>query len=256
MKRQFFTLLAFVLSFAAFAPIYYPPLITIPVTPDAPAISGGIGRQDAIAVLSVDHGNLDDAEDFSATVGYHSATLTQACLFTLSDFASGPYISTIVVDLAQDTTGGWSVTWPAAVTSAPSVNPIASTITRVWLETRDGGTTVTARSDFATEFTVTDKSANYTFAASDSLIRHPSADNNARTFTINSNANLAIPIGKSITIVNEINVITVAITSDTLTLQGANNTGSVDIAAGNTATIVKVAATKWVITGTSGVTHH
>jgi hypothetical protein len=256
MKRQFFTLLAFVLSFAAFAPIYYPPVTTLTVTPDAPAVSGGIGRQDAIAVMSVDHGNLDADEDFSATIGYHSATLTQACTFTLSDFAVGPYISTIVVDLNQDTTGGWTVTWPAAVVSAPSVNSIPSTVTRIWLETRDGGTTITARSDFATEFTVTDKSAAYTFAASDSLIRHPSTDNNARTFTINSNANLAIPIGKSITIVNEINVITLAITTDTLTLQGANNTGSVDIAAGNVATIVKVASTKWICTGTNGVTHH
>lgn len=79
---------------------------------------------------------------------------------------------------------------------------------------------------------------------------HPSSDNNARTFTIPANASVAYPVGTFITFVNEINTMTIAITSDTLTLQGAGTTGSRTLAANGIATALKVASTKWVISGT------
>lgn len=85
-------------------------------------------------------------------------------------------------------------------------------------------------------------------------ILHPTADNNARTFTIDSNANVAYPIGTAITFINQINTVTIAITTDTMTLLPAGTTGSRTLAANNQATAVKVAATAWVITGTSGLT--
>jgi hypothetical protein len=99
------------------------------------------------------------------------------------------------------------------------------------------------------------KSAAYTTVLSDAgkHIYHPSSDNNARTFTIDSNANVAYPIGTAITFVNEINTVTIAITSDTLTLAGAGTTGSRTLAANGIATALKVASTKWVING-SGLT--
>lgn len=81
-------------------------------------------------------------------------------------------------------------------------------------------------------------------------IYHPSSDNNARTFTIPANASVAFPIGTAITFVNEINTVTIAITSDTLTLMGAGSTGSRTLAANGIATALKVASTKWVISGT------
>ncbi len=81
-------------------------------------------------------------------------------------------------------------------------------------------------------------------------IYHPSSDNNARTFTIDSNDNVAYPVGTAITFVNEINTVTIAITSDTLTLAGAGTTGSRTLAANGIATALKVASTKWVISGT------
>ena len=81
-------------------------------------------------------------------------------------------------------------------------------------------------------------------------IYHPSSDNNARTFTIDSNVNVAYPIGTTITFVNEINTVTIAITSDTLTLAGLGSTGSRTLAANGIATAMKVASTKWVISGT------
>jgi hypothetical protein len=81
-------------------------------------------------------------------------------------------------------------------------------------------------------------------------ILHPIADNNARTFTIDSNANVAYPIGTAITFVNLINVVTIAITSDTMYLAGAGTTGSRTLAAYGVATALKVASTSWIISGT------
>lgn len=84
-------------------------------------------------------------------------------------------------------------------------------------------------------------------------ILHPTADNNARTLTIDSNANVAYPIGTCITFVNQINTVTIAITSDTLTLAGAGTAGSRTLAASGWATACKVGTTAWFISG-SGLT--
>lgn len=96
------------------------------------------------------------------------------------------------------------------------------------------------------------QSAAYTLVAADAQkhIYHPSTDNNARTFTIPANASVAYPVGTAVTFVNEINTVTIAITSDTLTLAGAGSTGSRTLAANGIATAIKVASTKWVISGT------
>ena len=97
------------------------------------------------------------------------------------------------------------------------------------------------------------QSAAYTTVAADAgkHILHPASDNNARTFTIDSNANVAYPIGTTITFINQINTVTIAITSDTLTLMGAGSTGSRTLAANGIATAVKVASTSWIINGTN-----
>lgn len=95
------------------------------------------------------------------------------------------------------------------------------------------------------------QSAAYTTVLSDSgkHILHPVADNNARTFTIDSNANVPYPIGTTITFINKINVVTISITSDTLTLAGAGTTGSRSLAANGWATAVKITTTEWIISG-------
>lgn len=99
------------------------------------------------------------------------------------------------------------------------------------------------------------KSANYTTVLADAgyHILHPTADNNARTFTIDSNANVAYPVGTVITFVNQINTVTIAITSDTMTFLPGGTTGSRTLAANGIATALKVTTTSWVITG-SGLT--
>jgi hypothetical protein len=95
------------------------------------------------------------------------------------------------------------------------------------------------------------KSAAYTTVLTDGEkhILHPLADNNARTFTIDSNANVAYPIGTTITFVNEINVVTIAIATDTMKLAGTGATGSRTLAANGIATALKTGTTSWWISG-------
>jgi hypothetical protein len=95
------------------------------------------------------------------------------------------------------------------------------------------------------------KSAAYTTVLGDGggMIIHAIGDNNARTFTIDSNANVAYPLYTVITFVNSINTVTIAITSDTLTLAGTASTGSRTLAVNGVATAVKVGTTSWIISG-------
>ena len=80
---------------------------------------------------------------------------------------------------------------------------------------------------------------------------HPTADNNARTFTIPANGSVAYATGTVLHFINQINTVTIAITTDTLTFMGPGSTGSRTLAANGWATAVKVAATEWVITGSN-----
>ncbi len=101
------------------------------------------------------------------------------------------------------------------------------------------------------------KSVAYTTVLTDAgkHIYHPSADTTARIWTIDSNANVAYPIGTMITFANDTSggVITIAITSDTLVLVPDGTTGSRSLAANGLATALKVTATRWMISG-SGLT--
>jgi len=96
------------------------------------------------------------------------------------------------------------------------------------------------------------QSAAYTTVLADSgkHILHPSTDNNARTFTIDSNANVPYAIGTVLTFINQINTVTISITSDTMTLAGTSTTGSRSLAANGIATAIKVGTTSWIISGT------
>jgi hypothetical protein len=98
------------------------------------------------------------------------------------------------------------------------------------------------------------KSAAYTTVLTDGQkhIFHPSADVTARTFTIDSNANVAYPLGTAITFVNQngAGVVTIAITTDTMRLAGAGTTGNRTLAANGIATAIKIDTTEWIISGT------
>lgn len=79
------------------------------------------------------------------------------------------------------------------------------------------------------------------------------SDGTARTYTIPANGTVAYPIGTTLTFINDasgaVNV-TIAITTDTLQLSPGGTTGSRTLAQFGRATAHKVAATKWIISGT------
>lgn len=96
------------------------------------------------------------------------------------------------------------------------------------------------------------KSANYTTILLDAgrSIFHPASDNNARTYTIDSNANVKYQIGTVLTFINKINVLSIAIASDTLVWAEDGSTGTRLLAANGIATAVKTGTTEWLISGT------
>lgn len=101
------------------------------------------------------------------------------------------------------------------------------------------------------------QSAAYTTVLADAgkCIFHPVGDNNARTFTIDSNANVAYPIGTIIEFINmAATASTIAITSDTLTLLPAGTTGSRTLAQYGRANAEKITSTSWIISGNSALT--
>lgn len=97
------------------------------------------------------------------------------------------------------------------------------------------------------------QSTAYTLLITDAgkHILHPASDNNPRTFTIPANASVAYPVGTAVTFVNMINTLSIAITTDTMTLMGAGSTGTRTLAANGIATALKIATTAWVISGTN-----
>jgi hypothetical protein len=103
---------------------------------------------------------------------------------------------------------------------------------------------------------VNSQSTAYTTVLADSgkVIFHPSTDANARTFTIPANGSVAYPIGTAITFINMTSqVVTIAITTDTMYLSAAGTTGSRSLAQYGSATAIKMTSTTWLISG-SGLT--
>jgi len=103
---------------------------------------------------------------------------------------------------------------------------------------------------------INSQSAAYTTVLADSgkAILHPSTDANARTFTIDSNATVAYALGTVLTFINMTSqVVTVAITSDTMYLAGTGTTGSRTLAQYGMASAIKMTSTTWIISG-SGLT--
>ena len=146
-----------------------------------------------------------------------------------------------------DETGSGSLVF---ATSPTLVTPILGTPTSGTLSncTVDGTNSVGFRN-----IPINSQSAAYTTVLADSgkAIFHPSTDANARTFTIDSNANVPYAVGTAITFINMTSqVVTIAITSDTMYLAGTGTTGSRSLAQYGMATAVKLTSTTWIISGT------
>ena len=157
---------------------------------------------------------------------------------------------TVTTTMLAATTGSGSV---VLATSPTLVTPVLGTPTSGTLSgcTVDGTNSVGFRN-----IPINSQSAAYTTVLTDSgkVIFHPSTDANARTFTIDSNANVAYPLGTAITFINMTSqVVTIAITSDTMYLAGTGATGSRSLAQYGIATAIKMTSTTWIISG-SGLT--
>ena len=103
---------------------------------------------------------------------------------------------------------------------------------------------------------INSNSAAYTTVLADSgkVIFHPSTDANVRTFTIPANGTVAYPLGTALTFINMTSqVVTIAITTDTMYLSSAGTTGSRSLAQYGSATAIKMTSTTWLISG-SGLT--
>lgn len=122
--------------------------------------------------------------------------------------------------------------------NSPSTQNLSSCLT-----TYDAGSTAGINSQSGTYVTVLGDAGK--------TILHPSSDNNPRTFSIDSNANVNYGLNTMITFVNQINTLTLAVVTDTLILAGPGSTGSRTLAANGIATAVKIASTTWIIAGTN-----
>jgi len=99
---------------------------------------------------------------------------------------------------------------------------------------------------------VNEQITSYIAVLSDSgkVISHPASDANARTFTIPANASVAYPIGTVLTFTNMTSqVVSIAITSDTMNLAGTGTTGTRSLAQYGMASAIKLTATSWLISG-------
>ena len=95
------------------------------------------------------------------------------------------------------------------------------------------------------------QNGNYTLVLADAR-KHirKSSGGSGETITIPANSSVAFPVGTAIPIVNQGGGnLTIAITSDTLTLESDGATGSRVLADDGIATILKVTSTHWMISG-------
>ena len=206
-------------------------------------------------VTALDTSNTSTSVNYTTVAGDHQKPIevtgtTTISLGTAATMAvgyqamvinKGTAIVTIALITATDTLDG--------VTNGTTTLGPGETITCVVNSSANGYLTLGKEKNLMLQ---NSQSAAYTTVLNDANkhILHPTADNNPRTFTIDSNANVAYPIGTTITFVNQINTVTIAITSDTLTQAGTGSTGSRTLAANGIATALKIAATSWVINGT------
>lgn len=207
---------------------------------------------------------IDDTNDVT---GMNSLTLTNTGLHLLDTNASHDLIIAPGSDLTADrtltlTTGDSArtvtISGNATISQDYSTtgNPQFATIelgaaTDTTISRSEAGVIAVEGVPLFSGMPQNSQSTAYTLVLSDAQkhILHPTADNNARTFTIPANASVAYPIGTVITFINQINTVTIAITSDTLTFAGSGSTGSRTLAASGMATAVKVTSTLWFISG-------
>ena len=193
-------------------------------------------------------GTAIDSSDWAALLADLATALSTCVLKDGSQTATASVPFAVGIDVTTGITTA-STTFALVNTAATTVN-FAGAATALNIGNASGVTV--GLGTWSLPIAQLSKSTAYTTVLADAgrHILHPTADNNPRTFTIDSNANVVYPIGTAITFVNQINTVTIAITSDTMLLAGTASTGSRTLAAGGIATALKIATTYWIISGT------
>jgi hypothetical protein len=209
-------------------------------------ISGNAGISTGVTAQASGNAALIVSSTALASGNFAQSTGTTA-------LASGNAALTVAASKGDVTLTGTQTLTNKTLTSPTLTTPIIGTPTSGTLSscTVDGTDAVGFRS-----LPVNSQSTAYTLVLTDSgkVIFHPVGDNNARTFTIPANSSVAYPIGTALTFINmAVAAVTIAITTDTLTLSSAGTTGSRTLAQYGSATCIKITSTSWLISG-SGLT--
>lgn len=217
------------------------------------AIAGysSIAMSDADKTLTAANGTSDESRPM---VLNFTGTLTAARNIIV------PTVSKLTF-VRNSTTGGFSLTVKTASGSGVSVPNGGSAV--VFCDGTNvvspatafpSGTTVNGFSAGYLDIPQNSQSADYTLVLADAgkHIYHPAADTTARSWTIPANSSVAFPVGTTITFVNDLGAgaISLGITTDTLILAGSGSTGARSLTAPAVATAVKIASTRWIISGT------
>jgi hypothetical protein len=189
-----------------------------------------------------------------------SGTLTNATGLPISTGVSG-LGTNVATFLATPSSANFAAVLTDETGSGANVFATSPTLVTPVLGTPTSGTLSNCTVDGTNEvgyknIPQNSQSAAYTLVLADAgkHIFHPSGDANARTYTIPANSSVAYPIGTAITFINMTSqVVTIAITTDTMYLSSAGTTGSRSLAQYGSATAVKITSTTWLISG-SGLT--
>jgi hypothetical protein len=197
-------------------------------------------------------GFVNVTPSLSAYLSLAGGTMTGAITFAagqfgtnVNTFLSTPSSANLAAALTDETGSGAAVfaTSPTLVTPVLGT-PSSGTLSSCTVDGTNGVGYINIPQN--------SQSAAYTLVAADAgkHIFHPSTDANARTFTIPANGSVAYPIGTAISFVNMTSqVVSIAITTDTMYLAGTGTTGTRSLAQYGTATALKMTSTTWIISG-------